>query len=185
MGCSSYPTSKHTYWLIHSSEAGAVVRSNANVKNGIISGLILMVNSSALSMKILSTQVPNPTPEKKNSQKAICPSPASRRHYEMSNQSGLCPHLCPQLLTVMSRWSNEPLLLLRQHMSKWHLQNYHKIQSDMELGPSNLLVDLSISTPRLPSADHVRPLMHVWNTDMRYWWGRVPNPIWWVNPLWF
>jgi hypothetical protein len=112
VGCGAWVWAAHpilpqspTYRLIHSSDARAIARSDANMKNGrrgIISGLILTANSSLSSTKILSTQAPNPTPEKENSQKAIGPSPASRRHYEMSNRSGLRPHLCLRLLTVMS-----------------------------------------------------------------------------------
>ena len=128
-----------TYQLIHSWKAGAVEVwcECEKWKEGIISGSILMANSLSLSMKILLTQMPNPTPKKENSQDAICPSPVNWQHYEMGNQSGFHPHLCLPLLIGISRWSDEPFLLLHQHTSNSHLQNYHRIQSDMKLGPSN------------------------------------------------
>ena len=99
--------------------------------------------------------MPNLIPEKKNSQDTISPSPANQWHYEMGNQSDFHPHLCLPLLTGISRWSDEPFLLLHQHTSNWHLQKYHRIQSDMKLGPSNLLIDLSIVASCLLSVDRV------------------------------
>jgi hypothetical protein len=130
LGGASYPTSKPHLSINPFFGPWDCCEVRCELENN--SPLFLTSNTSSSSSTILATQAPNPTPEKENSKMTIGPPPASRRHYEMNNRSDF-QTMNPASLT---------------HVKLTH-QNYPRIWSELELGPSKLLVDLSIAASRL------------------------------------